>query len=108
MNIDVDSMIVTHNEPEQRFEAVIDGRLALADYRRQGNTIFFTHTEVPEALEGNGIAGKIVQTALDYARTEQLSVVPLCPFVTAYIRRNQQYADLVAPEYLNVVQRQRS
>lgn len=105
MHINLDQLVVEHNAAARRFEALIDGQLAQAQYRRQDHTMVFTHTEVPRALEGQGIASKIVQTALEYARSEQLSVVPLCPFVTSFIRRHRQYADLVDARYQNLVQR---
>ncbi len=61
--------------------------------------IVFTHTEVPEALEGHGIAAKLAHTALEHARAQRLTVVPLCPFVASYIRRHAEYQGLVHPDY---------
>ena len=48
-------------------------------------------------MEGKGVAGKLIKTALDAARVEHYQVVPLCPFVAAYIRRHPEYQDLVMP-----------
>jgi predicted GNAT family acetyltransferase len=56
------------------------------------------HTEVPEALEGHGIAGKMAQFALEDAHARHLAVIPRCPFVAGYIRRHPAYADLVPPD----------
>ena len=86
---------VEHNPAAGRFEAAVDGQLAQAQYRRVGERILFTHTEVPEQLEGRGIASKLAKTALDYSRAEGLTVVPLCPFIASYIERHPEYADLV-------------
>lgn len=105
MNIDVNDLVVENNQAAQRFEARIDGQLAMAEYRLQGSTIIFTHTEVPAALEGQGIASKIVQTALDHARDQQQTVVPLCRFVTSFIRRHPEYVPLVDAHYQHLVQR---
>ena len=55
------------------------------------------HTEVPEALQGHGIAGKLAAHALTYARENGLDVVPLCPYVAKYIKDHPEFADLVAP-----------
>ena len=41
---------VVDNRDASRFELVVDGQTAVAEYRRSGQTIDFTHTEVPEAL----------------------------------------------------------
>ena len=54
------------------------------------------HTEVPVELEGRGIAGRIVKTALDHARSQNLVVLPLCPYAKAYIGRHPEYRDLLA------------
>jgi predicted GNAT family acetyltransferase len=90
---------VTHNEAAQRYEARIDGVLALIQYERRGDRMVFLHTEVPEALEGRGIAGTLARTALEDARARNLTVVPLCPFVSGYIRRHPEYLSLVDPAH---------
>jgi uncharacterized protein len=68
-------------------------------YRRRNGRIALIHTEVDEALEGRGLGSKLVRTALDDARDEGLEVVPLCPFVAAFIDRNPEYQDVVAADY---------
>jgi predicted GNAT family acetyltransferase/glutaredoxin len=70
-----------------------------AAYHRRDGRIALTHTEVDEALEGRGLGGALVAAALDDARREGLEVVPLCPFVAAYIERHPEYQDLVAANY---------
>lgn len=86
---------VTNNKKESRFEIPVDGDVAVAEYHQEGNRITFTHTLVPEALEGRGLAGTIVKAALDHARAEKLEVVPQCAFVASYIKRHPEYQDLV-------------
>jgi predicted GNAT family acetyltransferase len=88
---------VQNNTGASRFEIEVDGPLAVTEYVRDGDTITFTHTKVPTALEGRGIASKLAHAALEYARTQRLKVVPICPFVTSYIRRHQEYLSLVPP-----------
>lgn len=99
MSVDLDKLEVRNNEAEQRYEAEIDGEMAFIRYERTANGIIFIHTEVPEALEGHGIAAKMAQTALDDARAQHLAVIPLCPYVASYIRRHPGYADMVPAEY---------
>ena len=88
---------IQNNEAGQQFEANVDGDLAFVEYRRSGNKLVLVHTEVPEALEGHGIGSRLAHAALEYARAQHLGVVPLCPFVTSYIRRHPEYQDLVHP-----------
>lgn len=95
MQIDLDQVNVSHNEAAQRFEAAVGGFLAVAEYRREGRRIIFTHTEVPPELRGQGLAAKLVRTALDYARDAGLTVVPLCWYVDSFIRRNSEYRSLL-------------
>jgi predicted GNAT family acetyltransferase len=91
---------VINNEETHRFEATIDGHLALIAYRRFPGKIVFDHTEVPAPLEGKGLAAKLTRTALDFARANQLRVVSLCPFVSSYIHRHAEVQDLVSPDEL--------
>jgi hypothetical protein len=57
------------------------------------------HTEVPAELEGHGIGGRLAKAGLEFARQENLKVVPSCPFVAAYIRRHPEYLELVMEKY---------
>ena len=80
-----------------RYEAWVDGALAgFAEYRMLGSdTYVFTHTEVDDAFEGHGVAGKLIRSALDDVRARNGSVVARCPFVAAYVREHPAYADLL-------------
>ena len=86
---------IINNEAAHRFETTVEGLLSQAAYRRSGNVITFTHTEVPEALSGRGIANQLAKYALDYSRDNGLEVVPICPFISAYIKRHPEYQTLV-------------
>jgi uncharacterized protein len=86
---------VQNNHNASRFEAKLDGQLAVIEYVQQEGIIAFTHTEVPDALEGRGIASRMAQVALEYAREQGLRVLPLCPFVASYIKRHPEYQSLV-------------
>jgi predicted GNAT family acetyltransferase len=87
---------VRDNTALHRFELDAEGELAVAYYRREGNVITFTHTEVPTALEGRGIGSALTRGALLAARAQGLKVVARCPFVSAYIARHKEFADLLA------------
>ena len=97
MDIDTAALEVVDNPAARRFEIHIGDEVAFVRYRREANTIAYIHTEVPEALEGHGIAGRLAAHALAYARVHNLRVVPLCPYVAAYIERHPEYNDLIAP-----------
>jgi predicted GNAT family acetyltransferase len=91
---------VVRNAEKSRFEAVIDGRTAYAEYRELQNGILFPHTEVPVELEGRGVGSALAEAALAWAREEGRVVMPTCTFFAGYIRRRPDaYRDLVQPDY---------
>ena len=69
--------------------------LGFAEYSRADREIAFLHTEVGSEYAGRGLAGQLIEFALDDARTRQDSVLPYCPFVNAYIKKHAEYVDLV-------------
>ena len=79
---------IHHDAPARRFTTRIDGLLCEACYQLSGSTMLLTHTGVPAALAGRGIAAALVQAALDHARAQGLKVRPLCSYVLAYMRRH--------------------
>lgn len=90
-----DEITITNNPEKGRYETTVDGKLALLEYRDAGGQRYYTHTEVPPALEGRGIGSRLARAALDEAQAQQLSIVPLCPFVRSYIDRHPEYKPLV-------------
>lgn len=85
---------VVHEPEVSRFAVHADGQTAVLEYQRAGERVVMPHTVVPGPLEGRGIGSRLARTALDWARDENLRVVPLCPFVRAYIQRHPEYAAL--------------
>jgi uncharacterized protein len=87
---------VTDNAQKSQYELSVEGGMAVLGYNRRDGILYLTHTEVPEALEGQGIGSRLVKGVLDQARAGGEKVAPWCPFVRAYIDRHPEYADLVA------------
>lgn len=82
-----DSALFIHHEPErQRFVCRVDGLESVADYRRRGAQIDFSHTYVPDALRGRGIAEKLVREALAWARDQGLHIEASCWYVRKFLR----------------------
>ena len=84
--------------PERsRYLALVDGQEAgFAAYRLRGERVVFTHTEVDPAYEGRGVATALAKAALDDVRRRGRRMVLVCPFMTAYVQRHPEYADLIA------------
>jgi predicted GNAT family acetyltransferase len=98
---------VLHVPESNRFEARREqARLGLLLYRRSGEVLVLTHTEVEPELQGQGIGGDLVRAGLEYARGEHLKVVPRCPFALAYVRRHsRKYGDLIEPDSRSLLER---
>lgn len=87
--------VVVHNAPNQRFEINIDGQLSVLEYTFKHHRLFLTHTEVPPALENQGLGTKLAHAALEYARQNDLTVVAICPFVQDYVGSHPEYQSFV-------------
>ncbi len=90
---------VEDNPALSRFEMASGGAVAFVEYERAGGgRIALLHTEVPEALSGQGVGSKLVRGVLEALHAEGAKVVPRCEFVAAYVERHPEYRDMVAEE----------
>ncbi|MFN8252649.1 MAG: GNAT family N-acetyltransferase [Ferruginibacter sp.] len=54
------------------------------------------HTEVDDALKGQNAGLQLLNKAADFARTNQLKIIPLCPFANAMFKRKPEvFGDLL-------------
>lgn len=90
------ALTITHRPEIGRFETHVDGLRCEADYQLDGQVMVMTHTGVPAALGGRGIAAALVQAALDHARAHGLKIRPVCSYVVTYMRRHPEAQDLLA------------
>jgi predicted GNAT family acetyltransferase len=79
---------VVHNEVSRRFEATVDGQLCMADYELRDGVMWMTHTVVPPAVGGRGVAAELVRVALEHADAKGWKVMPACSYVSAYMKRH--------------------
>jgi len=98
MQIDVNKLDVIQNPDENRFETLVDGYLSKLDYIQDGKNFVITHVGVHPELRGQGVAGRVVQVSLEYAKENSLRVIPMCSYAAAYIRRHPEYAELTKQE----------
>jgi uncharacterized protein len=106
--VDDEPIDVRDNPEAERYEAIVDGRLAgYVAYRARPGALALTHTDVLPRWEGRGIGGRLARAALDDARARGLKALPYCPFIAAWIRRHPEYEDLVPEEELGLLDRRR-
>lgn len=91
---------VSDNIDKKRFETKVDGITAYVDYiLNSKGMIFLTHTEVPKKIGGRGVASGMVGQVLEVVEDRDLKLVPLCPYVAAYIRRHPEWKRLLAENF---------
>jgi predicted GNAT family acetyltransferase len=87
---------VTDRSDRSRFELIEDGKLAFADYRREGDVLILPHVEADPALRGRGAAGRLMAGLLEQVRADGLKVRPVCSYAVAWIERHPDFQDLLA------------
>jgi len=90
------SSSIQHNHSEHRFEILVEGQNCLLEYTLHDGVMTITHTEVPAAVGGRGIAGRLVQAALDTASEQGWKVVPACSYAAGWMQRHPEYERLRA------------
>ena len=86
----------SHNPDLHRYEARIDGELAgFAEYQLTDELVVFTHTEVDDRFEGQGVGSALARYGLDEVRASGRRALPLCPFIKGWIDKHPDYADVV-------------
>ena len=97
---DAASLVEVRDHPEaSRYEIHVDGELAgQAAYRLDGGAVIFTHTEIDQDREGQGLGSRLAREALDDVVRRGLRIEPWCPFMSAYIERHPQYQQHVRRE----------
>ena len=89
--------ITVANAPERlRYELRLgEDVIGFTTYRLVGRRVVFIHTEVNEEYSGRGLAERLAKFALDDVRAAGKRIVPVCPYIAAYLRRHHEYDDIV-------------
>jgi uncharacterized protein len=94
-----DEVRVSDNPSQLRYELFVDGQPAgLIRYRRLPDALALVHTEVDPQFEGRGLGARLIEGALADIRGRGLHVVPICPFVRAYLDRHPGDRDLIVAD----------
>lgn len=92
----LDSTPLINNESENSFQVNVDGAVAFINYLKRGNSYYLIHTEVPEALQGRGIAGALVEKTLKHLEAGGFKMMPYCPYIQSYLKRHPEWNRMVA------------
>jgi predicted GNAT family acetyltransferase len=85
-----------HDVERGQFDAILGEHRALITYRsnREGK-IFLVHTESDEALKNTGVTEKLVLHVFDHIRENGMRMIPVCPYIKTYLKRNSEHMDIV-------------
>lgn len=87
---------IRHDPAAHRFITDVDGHTGYVEYESRGGTMAITHTIVPSAIGGRGIAGALVKAAVEHARDAGLKVDPQCSYAEGWMEKHPDYASLRA------------
>lgn len=87
---------VIHEKENERFVIYSEGNEVYIEYSMAGNKINLYHTFTDPALRGKGLAAHVVRAALEFAKKNNLKVIPTCSYVQSFIAKNDEYKELVA------------
>ncbi|MFD2564987.1 GNAT family N-acetyltransferase [Aquimarina rubra] len=96
-------LINNTDRPKKRFELHVENEIIFIEYiLTNDNSVYLTHTEVPVTMEGKGLGSTIVKKTLNYIQEKGYKMIPLCPFVAAYLKKHPEAADGILKEGYSV------
>lgn len=90
------SDIPVYNADKGRYELAIDGHIVFGNVRRDGNTLYIDYVEAPQALRGTGAGDAFMKGMVQILRAQNMKVIPLCGYASAWINRRAEHKDLLA------------
>ncbi len=87
-------MEVIHDTQNKSFVIKIDNASSYVSYSLNDKVMELYTTYTPPQLRGKGLAEKVVRAALNYAKENNLKVIPSCSYVRIFIERHPEYKSL--------------
>lgn len=84
-------MEVIHDEENCLFIINVENDTSFLAYKLENSIIELNTTYTPPKLRGRGIAEKLVKAALQYAKENNLKIIPNCSYVCHYLERHPEY-----------------
>ncbi|HSW54028.1 MAG TPA: GNAT family N-acetyltransferase [Ignavibacteriaceae bacterium] len=86
---------VIHEKENERFVIYTEGNEVYVEYKMRNNKVDLNHTFTHSALRGKGLAAHVVRAALEFAKENNLKVIPTCSYVRAFLAKNDKYKELL-------------
>lgn len=81
---------INHDVAGHRFTTEVEGQVSELDYQLEGTVMRITHTGVPTAVGGRGIAAALMKAALAHAEASGWTVIPACSYANAYMTKHPE------------------
>ena len=93
-------MLIQHQQQSHKGSFYVEengNRLAEMIYNMSGSELMIIeHTEVADELRGKNVGYQLVHTAVEYARTNHLKILPLCPFAkSVFDKKHAEFGDVL-------------
>lgn len=86
---------IEHDTDARRFRTSLDGSDAVVEYELVDGGMVITHTRVPDAISGRGVASRLTRAAFEHARAAGLHVRPMCSYAAGWAERHPEYRALL-------------
>ena len=86
------------NEIKNGYFRAVDNNIEAGKmtYTWAGDSKFIIdHTEVSPDFNGKGVGKKLVMAAVEYARTSNVKIIPLCPFAKSVFDKVEEIRDVL-------------
>jgi predicted GNAT family acetyltransferase len=87
-------MNVKNNTDKSRFELNVMNKICYLEYSIKLKHIILAHTEVPVELVGQGFAKELLFNAIDFAKSKNFKIIPVCKFSESYLNKHKEYNDI--------------
>jgi predicted GNAT family acetyltransferase len=87
---------VIHEKENKRFVIYLDSNEVYVEYTTADKEINLYHTYTHPELRGKGLAAHVVRAAFEYAKENNLKIIPTCSYTQAFLTKNDEYKNLVA------------
>jgi predicted GNAT family acetyltransferase len=97
-------LMVRKNTDARTYDAMVDGQeVGTLVYELKGSMAVISHTVIEPEYRGRGLGSELVRQALDDIRGQGMTVSNFCGFVSTFMEKNPDYADLLDPVHPGVI-----
>lgn len=86
---------IKHNVESHRFELTVSGTISMIEYESSEGVLNLTRVHVPYELTGQGLASYMAKHVFNYARENNLKIIPTSMFIRTYLQNHPECHDLL-------------